>query len=754
MNKISNVVFITFATVLLTSYFQHKNVVPAYEKENTCVRSNASLSDEELREFYRKNNVAPCSPNQTATSVLRGGDIENHLKTRFSEFPTWNLEANSSKDVSAIYGANPVEQNEYASFMQLAKANSKLKNNVYVGCGNIALYSELEYLANNLGYSQLISNKDSFAEKVALCTDVFNMTNSYDSNSEITQELASMKISFSSGTLVFPNDLISAARQLLYDYNINNGIGPEELDSSGKNVELIKVYGDVIPAYSSPASRTNELIKSINKGMPVIWWTTNNVGDFSNHYMTIFGYETWKGTDANGNEIEHVFFRLNFNWNETSVAYMDSDLLEGFIGGFIFFEENIEKTFIKPSDYAFPQAYCMGNEDSSIVKDSNVIGIERKRTGYINEDGFAGTGDWFLTMSCKKKDVNEAYLSYHVQKPINFIYFDVRQWAAGDARKCNFLLEYKDKNNCWTTGIDFFQEKSINYFSYDKYKPEKYRYDFPYGVCEFRFALTNNESVSSTRNKGRIVIGTVGIVFASYKTSDPKLIVSVFSDNNNSSSFMNFEGHSYIQVYNQSTQDQIIGKYILHSFEGVTIGLWGNNSAHTGVFYNLEYYLALTTTENESLSSTSSSSSGSSSSATSAYSSGSSQSGSSQWSAGSLGAAAWLTVQSMQSFIVSYSTGRASLTKSIELNQAVNITNILNSHNDEWFVWYNCSHLATDIWNTISPEDTIVKDWIQTPKTLMDRIKEKNGHQIDRCLIGDRSRVGYFDDDVFVRCYE
>lgn len=46
--------------------------------------------------------------------------------------------------------------------------------------------------------------------------------------------------------------------------------------------------------------------------MPVIWWTLgrNKAEEFGNHYMNIFGYEYWTGTDSTGNIKTHLIFIL------------------------------------------------------------------------------------------------------------------------------------------------------------------------------------------------------------------------------------------------------------------------------------------------------------------------------------------------------------------------------------------------------------------------------------------------------------
>jgi len=116
------------------------------------------------------------------------------------------------------------------------------------------------------------------------------------------------------------------------------------------------------------------------------------------------------------------------------------------------------------------------------------------------------------------------------------------------------------------------------------------------------------------------------------------------------------------------------------------------------------------------------------------------------WSQGSFGLSSWLYSEYREACIVSYGTGRVSLTETINLSSASNISDVVNAHNNEWWPWYNCSDLAIDIWNSISTRN-IGRDWIQTPANLMGKIKEFDGYQTNRNFVGNPDRVGYYSDD-------
>ena len=117
------------------------------------------------------------------------------------------------------------------------------------------------------------------------------------------------------------------------------------------------------------------------------------------------------------------------------------------------------------------------------------------------------------------------------------------------------------------------------------------------------------------------------------------------------------------------------------------------------------------------------------------------------WSQGSSGVSSWLFNEARGSFVVSYANGRVSLTEEVGLSYSDDISKIINEHNDEWWIWYNCSHFAIDIWNAVS-EDDFDKNFIQTPDNLKNKISEREGYQINRNITGEREKVGYYTNDL------
>lgn len=703
--------------LLLGISFVSPAVVSASPAEEEYQVNAPNWTDEQFLDYYIENEILVSSPPSGTEDMLYAYEVGNHLQKRFSDYTSWSKSSVGSNSVATKFGGEPVETDESDPLIQQAKNNSTISGQNYIGCGPLALVTQLDFLARYAGYTQFATFPDSLYHKVELAKNIFDTIQTYPAEGPWGQLLKNLGINIDQGTFTFPHDFISGTKKLFMDYNINTGIGVEDVNPDGSYRQHMLITGDTIPSLASHSAKINKLKSSIDKGMPVVWWTTKDAGDFGGHFMNIFAYETWVGTNSSGQKKEHLMFKLRFNWGISDV-YMDSDLLDAVNGGFIFFEEQTERIFITPEDYGFPQQYHY----YSITKELNIDGYsvttKRLRTGYINETGLTGLGDWHLTMSSKRQGAGMAYIEYYLEKPINYVYFDVRLWSSSEGiyeYNATAAFEYKNSSGEWVTAVNFFESRQyMNGFSYIKDCPDKYRVDFPYGITAFRFISTADNPTNTSTNKGRIVIGTVGIVFDTNDPNDSELFVTIFSDNDGKSSSFNFSGHAWVEIYNNSPNPVLIGKYWLPAFEGVTVGTYGNKT-HNGLYYNLEYHYYLTVSE--------SSSSGSS--------------GSSSSSSGSSG-----------SFIVIYASGRVSITEVFDVSVANTLTSVINA-NDEWALWDNCTHFAIDLWNSVSETD-FSKPLFATPTGLINQIKEKDNYQINRNIFGNNSRVGYYSGNDFI----
>ena len=527
-----------------------KNIIEEY------TFNKVDLSNEELEKFYIDNNILPSSiaPDVTKQGIT-SSNITAYLNSRFSTYSEWTLNNFYSNDVSAIYGGVTTDSEEGRDEIIIsAKKDSIIKDYEYIGCGPLSVVTQFKYLASYAGYTQLFTDQNSASQKKDLFIDIFNTIKTHPHTGDIATSLQQMGFNLGVGTFTFPHDLLNGINQILLDYNINNGVGAEEVYKDGSYRKLLTVDGDILPSVLSLNTKINKVKSSIDKGMPVIWWTIDSAGYFGNHYMNIFGYETWTGTDANGNDYSHLFFKLNMNWSNTPDIYMDSDLLLDANGGFIIFEETLPKITLRSEDYGFPQQYNNSELSKTIIKNNENINIRRLRTGYINEKGLSGSGDWHITMSAKKQGAGAAYLEYEFSKSINFIYFDIRLWSSNEGisnSNGEAKLQCRDSSGNWVDAIDFLDSnQNTGGFSSDVENPDKFRYDFPYGTTTFRFYSSSINPTNASTNKGRIVIGDLGIVFSTNTSTSSSLYVTLFSNSKGDSSALNFSGHAWIIIYN------------------------------------------------------------------------------------------------------------------------------------------------------------------------------------------------------------
>ncbi|MDR1697434.1 MAG: hypothetical protein LBR37_00750 [Erysipelotrichaceae bacterium] len=95
-----------------------------------------------------------------------------------------------------------------------------------------------------------------------------------------------------------------------------------------------------------------------------------------------------------------------------------------------------------------------------------------------------------------------------------------------------------------------------------------------------------------------------------------------------------------------------------------------------------------------------------------------------------------------------YGPGRVSLTESILVSSLNNLNAVINSL-DKWDLFYNCSSFAIAVWNAASDND--LKTYlIPTPTRIIDEQKERDGHLVERPIIGDIKRGGHYEGNSFI----
>lgn len=530
MKKISNIIFVFICVFTLT-------FVSTKTKINDEFISNYETwnfygTNEELVDYYLKNDIRPATPAEGTNDKLNQYTVPSHLSNRFPGFTNWSV--SSSVDVANKYGGNPLEIDEKNDFIQLAKRNAEIDNK-FIGCGPIAMLSQFDYLARHAGYLSIANNLEDFSSTssapnfVKLSTEIFKNTDTIAADSPLGKAFG---VDPDAGTFTFPSEVISSSMEILEKHKMAIKKTKEIVDDNGNistrtyydNDSQIIVTGDVIPSLSSFSTKINNLKDSLDKGMPVIWWTLggDKNGEFGNHFMNIFGYEYWTGTDSTGNKKTHLMFRLRYNWGEKYVTYMDSSMLDACNGGFIYFEETNEKTVISPNNYDYDCTYYFDEK----VKDINPkmgynFSTKYLRTGYVNRYDSINTRiiDQQLSLSAKREGAGEAYIEYKLPKAVKWIYLEVSWWGNyEDISKSNgeVLIEYKNHNGEWIRQMDLLE----NYYtiSYNIDLKNKLRCNFDYPVTEFRIYIKSDLPYGE-RNKGRLVLGNILLIHSPHEHS-------------------------------------------------------------------------------------------------------------------------------------------------------------------------------------------------------------------------------------------
>ena len=529
-------ILIIFIMILCLIFVNSTLVVSEEEEYNKDFVSryetwNLDLSEEELIQYYIDNDIRPANAPSGSGEKLHLDDISNHLSGRFPEYSSWSVSSEKGY-VSDVYGGNPLETDDADYNVHIAEAK-RLAGITYdaLGCGPLAMISQFDYLARYAGYVSIADNLEDFTNPsivteapnfIVLAREILENTDTIPADGTTGQWF---DVDPNAGTFTFPHEVINSSREILENHYLSIKKTEEIIDDEGNvstrtyydNDSQILVSGDTIPSLSSFSTKISNLKDSIDRGMPVIWWTLgeDKAKEFGNHYMNIFGYEYWVGTDASGNTKTHLMFVLRYNWGEDDV-YMDSDLLDAVNGGFIFFEETHEKTLVRPENYGYECQYFFDEKNKTINPELGyTLDTKILRTGYVNRYDSTNTNiiDQQISLSAKRTNAGEAYIHYILPIPVKWLYLELSWWSSSEGISYNngqAIVEYKDYNGNWVTQLDFLNDISGGISNLIDYK-SKIKCEFEYPVTEFRIYV-KSDNPSGDRNKGRLVMGNILLI--------------------------------------------------------------------------------------------------------------------------------------------------------------------------------------------------------------------------------------------------
>ena len=498
-----------------------------------------SLGEEELQQYYLNNCILPTSTSPSISTILSSeSEVSAHLQGRFSLYSNWNIKG-VGKDVGCKYkktendtrSFTPKNISETDSIIQNAKIQANLDEDYYIGCGPLAMVSQFEFLARYAGYpviapklysvKDIVSYEESLSESAILSEDEISAKTKLAK--EIFQNTKTYAIDPNKGTFTFPSEAIAACQELIESYGLAYSYYTTNTDGNGKETttkhylydkSAIYVTGDKIFSLSSFSTKKNNLIKSIDRGMPVIWWTGSGAGDFSNHYMNIYGYEYWEGVDSAGNKKTHLMFKIRINWVNHDVVFMDSDTLDAVNSGFIFFNETSQKASIRPTDYNFGCEYNFNEITQSVEPSvgSITFNTKRLRTGKINHYDSTNTivDGKYITMSPDRMNAGTAYIEYSTTKSIKRLNIELCWWGYNEGatpRIGTILIQYKKADNTW--GVIQDLQNASPAIPKKHNTPHNYTFYFPESSTTFRVYVSCGYAPTLTRNKGRLIVGNI-----------------------------------------------------------------------------------------------------------------------------------------------------------------------------------------------------------------------------------------------------
>lgn len=484
----------------------------AYETHGT------EMTNEELDVYYKEYEIYPSDVSGYGGKMYEITQVEKYLKDKDPEGRTWQLDTDSIHNVSKVIGGNDQDINKYnpnavaKSFDYIKEAKVLAGNTFsYIGCGPLAMINQFEFLGEKAGYLEIIPFPGNYELKKNLAQRIIETTQTYEISENAVFET--------------PSDFISSSNTILAYYGLNKPKIRAVTDDEG-NVTTetyydqdsrIVVSGDV--SFFTPSNLDN-IMDSIDKGMPVVWWTFE-AGAFGSHYMNIYDYHYWRTTDSDGNIDSHLFFKVCVNWEDGDNTakpdyYVDSEFIKNCSCGFIYFEENpdYERIITKYDGLNIGSDYTDENIPSSIDAGyfSNLgYTVNTKRAAkdsYLTSLYAYGFNDEYLILSTATKDVSEAYIEFNFNEEVtgvNFYYFLYSNTELLDSTNGEILVQYKDHLNNWIT-LDELLEEGI---SITPNTPTEAEYVFPYSITSFRIKMEYYDSITSTFDLGRLVISNM-----------------------------------------------------------------------------------------------------------------------------------------------------------------------------------------------------------------------------------------------------
>lgn len=444
---------------------------------NTAISSsNQTLPKKSL--FQNDGKYGCTDIYNTDDSIIANDDAT--MKTKIEDKYEGLWQKTFDSNVSHEYANALNNVSEYGYYLGAA-ADELSVSRLHLGCGVVAMFSVLNYIAVNCGYGQF---------------DYKARENGYnDTSLFLARKIIEITNPF---IIVFPNDqaglmssdfcscLLNVINYYFSDYNLFFEVNMYHGGLDGNNYLRSKIK------------------ETVDSGMPATIMTWPPFGNVPFHYMNIGAYENWTSDSGQSKD----FFSVKYNWDYTNknTYYFPEELINDQITLITINEINVNYHLL-PSSYGFEGQYFFYEKSKNVAASFNrIVETKRLRTGFIESN--------YLVMSARRSGAGTAYLQFEFQHKINSISFLWGLWGYKEnittgSVLCSLRLDYLNNNNQWITLTDFLSgtipisidKDNLNYYSFLKTNEN---------FSVFRI-ITTNQAVGDS-NKGRVVLGEMNIM--------------------------------------------------------------------------------------------------------------------------------------------------------------------------------------------------------------------------------------------------
>jgi len=348
----------------------------------------------------------------------------------------------STISVSDSFDGEPRNINEQNTNepINTAKQNQSITNSA--GCGPLALYSMLEYLADYFWLDNLKFDANRYESYINLASNVITSTKTYSIDDQ---------------TLTSPKDMVYSFNKVMTTSDYNNVL------SATLHQDLQNYIPDTISMFKT----------SIDKGLPVIWWCHLDDNAIYNHYLVIYAYENWTAIDQNNNEITYPVFKVRYNLPNMNQEYYIFPEMLSYTNGAIVFDYHKSLFRYNDNDITSQQYYPYSPIQYSLMKNNQQVNGSFLRTGYITDT----ESNQHLVMSPRRINAGQSYITFHFPNTIRHLYTYLSLWSSSeylDYIDDSFYIEILDVNGIWVKNDAI----PIHLLTSDRSDPKYYHFTF------------------------------------------------------------------------------------------------------------------------------------------------------------------------------------------------------------------------------------------------------------------------------------